>query len=224
MTRVPPSFRGSVMYEIDAMPDIRLQLCIQHIERDEYPMAIGYAESGLRANPADRELAEARTIARSLIEWPTDPVAADRLRPESSWYPNALFSVWFLLAGYLAFALMCVAVTRWWQVRRRGWLWLALLWLPLALVPPANQLVQFARFRTQQVRPFRVVNRDCDLRTGNGAEYPVVAHLPRGVECRESGERGGWLRVEFASGMTGWIPAAAIDTVVWSDRRRGVMP
>ena len=47
------------------------------------------------------------------------------------------------------------------------------------------------------------------LRAGNGPDYAAKINLPQCVECRKIGERGDWLQVEFASGLTGWVEKQA---------------
>ena len=51
-----------------------------------------------------------------------------------------------------------------------------------------------------------------ELRTGNSDEYPrrQDARLPAGVELKVLNERGGWLHVELANGVAGWVPLTPI--------------
>ena len=53
---------------------------------------------------------------------------------------------------------------------------------------------------------------DAVLRKGNSAGYParLEPKLPRGVEARKLGERGGWVQVRLAGGAVGWLPASAV--------------
>jgi hypothetical protein len=70
----------------------------------------------------------------------------------------------------------------------------------------------------QAVRPLGVVTEDAvPLRTGNGQAYPPLqdkdgpVRLHRGVEIRVVHERpNGWLRVELANGLVGWLPRSAV--------------
>jgi hypothetical protein len=62
-----------------------------------------------------------------------------------------------------------------------------------------------------------VITRDVDLRKGNADIFPLrldgPSRLPRGVEACELTSRGGWVQIQLASGIKGWVPEVFVIKV-----------
>jgi hypothetical protein len=170
---------------------------------------VGFAVRELRAvhklDPANAMADKGLTLLRQWVVETNDPVAMARLYPESEWYPGWLFSPLAVVIGYFAWCVFCAAITRWYQVRSRRWLVIAACLTPFVLIPPTNELVRHFRNERDRAAPPVTISEETQLREGNGEFYPSKLNLPVGVECRKIGERGNWLQVEFASGLTGWV-------------------
>ncbi|MGE0479798.1 MAG: hypothetical protein AB7Q17_04935 [Phycisphaerae bacterium] len=63
--------------------------------------------------------------------------------------------------------------------------------------------------------PAVVIRADTTLRLGRGEGYDpaLAAPLGAGVELRIINERGDWLEIRLPTGVTGWLPAAAVERV-----------
>lgn len=197
------------------------QPCGGNADRDVYVAAV-HANSGMipqalaelrkveSAHPYNANAAEGVILLRQVVAQSMPPKVAGVLGPEPRYYPNWAFSRKLVTSGIVSWWLALAAVTRWWQSRNSRWLIVAGLMLPLAAVPAANEAVTLMRRECDRAAPPVVVVHEIELREGNGAEYRSKIHLPPGVECRRTGRRGPWVRVEFASGLTGWLPQADV--------------
>ena len=177
----------------------------------DLPHAIAAYRRGLALDLADPKLRTALAYARDQVQYPPAP----DLRPEREPWPP-----WLTLrhVGVYAFALYfaaCVAVTRWRMTRRRRWLVVGGVLLSLAAVPAVGSALKWQRQRRDAAEPVGVVARDVPLRVGNGADYPpkLDVPLPRGCEVRRLCDRGGWVQVETAGGVVGWVPRDAFVTI-----------
>jgi hypothetical protein len=168
-------------------------------------------------DPSNALATDGLTLSRTFVAYPTDPGKSACLQPEAEWYPGLLFSPLMVIVGYFAWCIICGVMTRWYQVNGRRWLVVAGLMMPLAAIPPTNEVIRHLRNEHDRAKPPVVIYRDTDLREGNGPAYPLVAMLPRGAECRKIGERSHWLHIEFASGLTGWVWRS--DALVGTDYR-----
>lgn len=160
-------------------------------------------------DPLNQQVNEGLLIIRSHVMESCGIGSSSSIQPESEWYPGWLYSPVLFALGFFAWCIVCAALTRWWQVRRRRWLIIASVMVPLALIPPLNELVRHMRQKHDRAAPPVVIAKDTVLRAGNGPDYPSKINLPYCAECRKVGERGDWLQVEFASGLTGWIEKQA---------------
>jgi hypothetical protein len=168
---------------------------------DDLPGAILAYRRGLRLVPYDEEL-------RSSLESARGRVVASPARPAAERPPAwlAIAPAWWFAAATLFYALTCVGVLRW-RMTRQAW--------PLRLTivgfAAATGLV-VAGVQASRVggetRTLVVIVRDGTiLRQGNGAAYPprLDAKLNRGVEAVLLFERDGWLQIELANGVVGWV-------------------
>jgi hypothetical protein len=194
-------------------PDLALNRAKAHRLAGNLPAAVVALHEGLAVAPWDRSLQVALEDARSAVAYPAHgdlavqcrpvPVATvgKRMSPAEAW----------LLAGAL-WLLACAAVARFAMTRAPGWL--AVAGLCVAAVAALGVLwMQDRRERARENEyPLVVVSRDTVLRKGNSAGYParLEPKLPRGVEARKLGERGGWVQVRLAGGAVGWLPASAV--------------
>jgi hypothetical protein len=177
---------------------------------DDLPGAILAYRRGLWLAPNDRELQLLLTDARTKVVYPASSGAfahpSVELRPP--WIPR--FSVlWPLGLCFVAYFLVCLAFTRWWMVRRSGFLALSLIALVAFVLLAVIVVLEGTRNRANEVHPLVVIAQDgVHLRKGNGESYPFRYETPlnRGVEARLLLERAGWVQVELSGGETGWLP------------------
>jgi len=173
------------------------------IQEGYYPQAIYYLKAGHAFDPSDTRLVRGLALARAEVNYGEGNRL--QLQPETEWYPGSLFAPFIFVTGFLAFALMCAAFTRWLMIRQKCWLLIAACLAPVAEIPASNELVRWSRsVRDADATPMVVVH-DVDLRSGNALEYPVRIPIPKGAECRRINHRGEWVQVEFASGLAGWL-------------------
>jgi hypothetical protein len=167
-----------------------------------------------RIDPSHPIANEGLALIRREIAYPIDPALAAALQPESEWYPGWFFYPFFSIFGYLAWCVACFAIARWYRYGRRAWLYVAGALVPFALIPAFNEIVRNSRDAREKSMPSVVVARNTDFRLGNGSDYPLLTPVPRGAECRFLAYRSGWCQVEFASGLTGWIPRGDLVGVI----------
>ncbi len=189
--------------------DLTIEMCllsaIASVYLGEVADAQQYMKHAHAIDPSNALAIDGLKLIRAHVTFPSDSVAAASLQPASEWYPGWLFSSALIILGFFAWCIVCASLTGWYQVRSRRWLIVAGIMLPLALIPPLNELVRHVRQERDRVGPPVVIARDTALRAGNGHDYASKINLPHCVECRKIGERGEWLQIEFASGLTGWV-------------------
>jgi hypothetical protein len=181
-----------------------------HYLAGNLPEAVLAYRRAERLIPNDARLRANLTEARQAVIDP--PVPARPGWP--AWMPafscpsqaRLALSCYLLAWTVLAFGLL-----------RESWRWhLAGVFLLLATLA-----LGFVIHRGEQqdgVRPVAVVTADgMVLRVGNGVSYPpvelngITVKLNRGVETRVRGQRAnGWVQVELANGLTGWVPRAGV--------------
>lgn len=114
-----------------------------------------------------------------------------------------------LIVGSAAFAIAILLVVPWSGRRRRGLAGLAL--LPLVVWIAMLVAVVFEDRHAGDA----VVMDDAVLRAADSAGAPAALSqpLPRGVEVTVLERRDAWTRVRLAGGMSGWLPAGAVEPI-----------
>lgn len=175
----------------------------------DLPGAIEALHDGLAVAPYDRPLQVELEDARSAVAYPLDGELAARCRPKPLRTIGSRMSSAeaYAVAGVL-WLLVCVAGTRFVMTRAPWWLAFAGLWLVLLLAFGGLWQQDQRRRGRIESRPLLIVKDDVMPRRGNSESYParLESKLPRGVEVRELGRRGGWVQVELAGGDIGWLP------------------
>ncbi len=166
------------------------------MQSGKLPDAILAYRKGLHGDPSHRGLQDDYRVAQSMVDAPHRALDAWQYRVA----PGDLFIV--CAASVLIAA---VAAARHFTVRPRGMAGLATIATLIALCS-AGVAVMIHREQTRELAtPFIVVQHATALREGNGRSYPSVRDLPPGAEATLLTERGGWLQVELADGVTGWL-------------------
>lgn len=177
----------------------------------DLPHSILALHEGLAVTPSNRSLQDALADARSAVAYPIGSEA--KFRPEPSFTIGSRMSPQeaFILAGSV-WLVACLAATRFLMTRNALWLWFAGSCVA-GLIALGVLWWQDSQLRQADAsHPWAIVAEDVVLRKGNALSYPptIEPRLPKGVEVRVLGERGGWLHVELASGTAGWLPAPAV--------------
>lgn len=175
----------------------------------DLPRAVLAYRRGLRLAPNDGVLRANLEYARSLVtRTPPGNLGRPPVEALPPWLPRP--SPWLLLAGaLLLYTLGCLALARWWMLRRRGLLTAGGVALAAALLLGGAFALWTNARRQQDLHPLVVIADDgVLLRRGNGLTYPPKYETPvnRGVEARLLFARGDWLKVELAGGESGWVP------------------
>lgn len=179
---------------------------------DGLAQAILAYRRGLRLAPDDRRLQQYLAYARQQVSRPpAGTLGQPPIEHRPPWlprWPGLLIAIVFA-----AYSIGCLALARWWMVRRSGWLTTAGVALGIMLLFLAGFLLEAWQVRQDQQHPLVVVARDgLLLRAGNGTRYPARYDVPlnRGVEGTLRGQRGRWLQIELAGGELGWVPRDAV--------------
>jgi tetratricopeptide (TPR) repeat protein len=165
---------------------------------------------GLSLAPGDPMLRANLKLARAQVD--SSPV----LQQDNDWLLSRLPSTpsgWLFPAAYLCYVSSCLFLARWWSSRRDIDLCACLGSVAISL--PLVLAICSSSWRAEQERlhPVVVIARDdTHLRKGNGLAYPRLdgAPLHRGVEARLISMRSGWIKIDLASGRTGWVPEKAV--------------
>jgi hypothetical protein len=199
----------------------------------DLPRALLAYHRGLRLAPNDGHLQDLLEEARNQVVY-SAPGTFGR-PPVDNWPPWLLRpSLRFrLLLVWLLYGLACACVTRWWMIRRGGYLGLAGFLLSWAAFLGVMLASDGAEWAWQQDHPLVIFQADkVVLHKGDSNNYPaydglnrkwldIAGALPpaatalhRGTEARLRFEKGPWLQIELASGEVGWIPRknVLIDT------------
>jgi hypothetical protein len=175
----------------------------------DLPHAILAYRRGLRFAPSDRRLQEGLAFARSQVAYPpSSPLGRPPLEQRPPWLPRVA-TAWYLAVALVAYTLGCLALARWWMMRRGRLLGLVGVAFLAALLSAAGLVVEEWRDANFVDRPLVVIAEDgVLLRSGNGLRYPPRSDIPlnRGVEARLLFVRGDWLQVELSGGEVGWVP------------------
>ena len=192
-------------------PALALNRARAHRLAGNLPAAIAALQAGLSVARFDRTLQVELEDCRSAVEYPNDELAVEcRPRPISGIGSRMAPVEAYLFCGALWLA-ACLCLARLAMTRRPAWLVAAAIAF-IALAALGGLWFQDWRQREANARPLAIVERDCSLRTGNGTAWPnrFAGRLPRGVEVRILGRRGGWVQVELAAGAVGWLPESCL--------------
>lgn len=195
-------------------PPLALNRARAHRLAGDLPGAIAALHDGLTVAPYDRPLQVALEEARSAVAYPAEGDLAAQCRPRVRWSVGARMSPAeaYLAAGLLWLA-ACLGAVRFAMTRAGGWLAVAGAGLALLGLLGGLWWHDWRLRDAEAARPRVVVRDDVFLRKGNADGYPprLEPRLPRGVEARELTRRGGWVQVELAGGVAGWLPESAIQ-------------
>lgn len=150
----------------------------------------------MRADVAPQITSTTPPLIRSLFDWHT------RVSPRVRWWTA-------LLAGGAGWALLLA----WLRRRNNGLLTAAVCGVVLGAAASASLLWQLHAERHTPAAV--VVASQQPLRIGRGEGYDPALREPLGpgVELRVLDTRGGWVRVQLASGLEGWLPDSAIERI-----------
>jgi hypothetical protein len=175
----------------------------------DLPRAILAYRRGLRLAPNDGVLRRNLEYARSQVAV-TPPGNLGRPPAEllPPWLPRPAPGLVLALA-LAAYSLGCLALARWWMLRRRGLFVTGTVALAAAVLLGTAFEVWTTSRRQQEFHPLVVIADDgVLLRRGNGLTYPPRYETPvnRGAEARLLVARSDWLKVELPGGQNGWVP------------------
>jgi hypothetical protein len=172
------------------------------MQAGDLPAAIRQYRVAHERNRADADLQGDLQAARELVAYPRD-----ELKPSafSNWRDR--ISDRQIFFAYLA----VLAVTVWVAIKylttrptwsRAAFIACSILTMLLFVCGP-----HFEDESRDSASPFAVVKNAAVLRTGNGDSYPprLDSPLPPGAEATVLHFRGGWVQVEFPSGIVGWL-------------------
>jgi hypothetical protein len=170
--------------------------------QDDLPRAVGWFEAARRLAPRDRDTWANLELARRKLQW----APADRgdLR---AWFERLLRAWTAREAELLAWlGLLPLAACAGWEALRGGRA--AKLALTIALlVACAAALPHFERSFAARAGECLVLARDgAALRAEPDPALPAVARLEAGARASRIDTWPGWVRVEAAGGVRGWIP------------------
>jgi hypothetical protein len=152
----------------------------------------------LALDPGNSELRSALMQARNQVRY-----ANAEMRPTSSRWSYWLG--WLTLALCTASGTLAIAAKR---MPRRIWVISTVFGVGLAIA----SAIEWRRWRLDESVPVVVIGAETVLRRGNAHEYPALlsSPLPAGAEVRRVFERHGWVQVELANGILGWVPREVV--------------
>jgi hypothetical protein len=179
---------------------------------DDLPQAILAYRRGLRLAPNDLQLRENLAHARAQVAHPpTGSFGRPPVENRPPWLPRLPEATTGVVFGL--YGLGCLALVRWWMVRRPAWRTTAAVAFAGAALVAAGLAWQSWDDRQEELRPLVVIAvDDVVLRRGNGRSYPprYPTPLKRGVEARRLFDRGDWLQIELSGGEVGWVERATV--------------
>jgi hypothetical protein len=194
-------------------PGLALNRARAHQLAGDLPGAIVAYHDGLAVARYDRPLQLGLEDARSAVAYPIegDLVAQCRPRPRPTIGTRMSPAEAYISAG-VAWLLVCLGAARFAMIRVVGWLVFAGFWLACLGLLGGLWWQDWRHRERDEAKPLVVVRGDVFLRKGNAEGYPprLESRLPRGVEARELTRRGGWVQVELAGGVVGWLPEGAV--------------
>jgi tetratricopeptide (TPR) repeat protein len=193
-------------------PELYRDLGNAYLLAGDVPRAILAFHRGLRLAPTDYVLQANLTYAREQVDYPSlDNFGRPSPGDWPPWLPRPTLGI-MLTWVVVAYAAVCLFLTRWWMTGRGWWLAAACTVFLLMFAPVFGAAHEAWRERQEVQHPLVVVAADgIPLRNGNGRTYPARYDgktLNRGVEARLLFDRGDWLHIELAGGETGWVQRA----------------
>jgi hypothetical protein len=194
-------------------PDLALNRARARRLAGDLPGCLAALHEGLALARSSRPLQVELEDARSAVAYPHDGDLAAECRPRPPGGVGTRMSPGeaYLAAG-LFWLVACLGVARFAMTRAPLWLAVAGVGLVCLAVLGGLWYQDWRRQTAEAERPLVIVTADAALKTGNGDSWTnrLVARLPRGVEARELSRRGGWVQVELAGGIAGWLPEAVV--------------
>lgn len=201
---IVPASRG---YQTTYTEPARITVRAASKPEDLLPAQIAALRNELLRDPLDAAAQTALMQAREQVAYPSPD-----MRPGENNWPKwiSLPRMSWLTVG--AFLLALAFLKKWVVVRNHGWLIGALTMITLAAIPLIGNAIAWRERARNEEAPVQVLAHATDLRRGNGELYPsrLNVPLPAGAEVRRLFERNGWLQVELANGVLGWVPQKAI--------------
>lgn len=195
-------------------PAVALNRARAHRLAGDLAGSIAAFHAGLAVAPYDRPLQVGLEEARAAVAYPSDGDLAAQCRQRTRWSIGVRMSpAEAYSAAGLLWLLACLGAVRFAMTRAGGWLVFAGIWLACLGLLGGLWWHDWRVREADAARPRVVVRDDVYLRKGNADGYPprLEPRLPRGVEARELTRRGGWVQVELAGGVVGWLPETAVQ-------------
>lgn len=175
--------------------------------------AILHYRRAARLDPPLPDLVANLEFARARVEPRLPPSGESRLfRQVFAWHVQTSRTSRLTAAGLAALVGSAALLLRLrWRIPALAWV--AGGALAVAGLAAGSLVVQL---RDEAAAPPAVVIRpETTLRLGRGEGYDpaLAAPLGAGVELRIINERGDWVEVRLPTGLTGWLPAAAVERV-----------
>jgi hypothetical protein len=195
-------------------PAIAANRARAHRLAGDLPGAIAALHEGRTVARYDRGLQVELAEARAAVPYHSEDLAA-QCRPQQDRGIGTRMSP---IEAYLAvgglWLIACLGVARFAMSRAPGWL--AGTGLALVAIIALGWLWREDWQARANLRPLVIVKHESRFKTGNGETWPdrLKWSLPPGVEARELTRRGGWVQVELASGVAGWLPETSLIEVV----------
>ena len=183
----------------------------------DLPQAIRAYHLGMRLVPHDSDLQAGISYAREQVRYPMTGNLSEigRYRDRNSILRYA--PAWFYgLMAIAIYSLALLSLARGWMSRRPIWWVTGGVLGVLAMLTTAAALWENKHIADDNALSLVVVKGDGTmLHRGNGTEFPIrlTERLPEGVEMLVLTERGGWLQVQLAGGVVGWVDARRVVRV-----------
>lgn len=197
-------------------PALALNRAHAHELAGDLPRAIAALHEGLEAARWSRPLQTALEAARASVAYPLSGDLANQCRVASPvTISNRMSPLEAWIVAAILWLVVCGSVARFAMTRRKSALTAAGLATVLLAVLGGVWLRDWDCRQRASAEPLVIVSEDVMLRKGNADAFPprLEPRLPRGVEARELGRRGGWVQVRLAAGAIGWLPETAVVAV-----------
>ncbi|HEV3436153.1 MAG TPA: hypothetical protein VG122_02265 [Gemmata sp.] len=200
-------------------PDLTLNRAHTHRLAGDLPGAIAALHQGLAAARWSRPLQVALEDARSAVGYPLVGDLASQCRPTSSpTIGNRMSPVEAWSIAALLWLLACGGMARFVMTRAGWWLMFAGLAMAVLVLLGGVWLQDYRQRQREAADPLLIVADDVFLSKGNWNSETYMPRLepklPRGVEVRALSHRGGWVQVQLASGIIGWLPESAVKSAL----------